>query len=133
MSGQSQINSQPQKAPVTMTGAFAVPAGIPPAVASHAHDSLAAATQAATTLPAGQSEALLAAAKEAFTSGLAIASGVGSALMLIAAVAVWILLRDRLPRESQIPVLDEPGVHGDASGDGGVDAACGAELGDRRG
>lgn len=112
---------------------FAVPPGIPPAVASHAHDSLAAATNAATTLPADQGEALLDAAKEAFTSGLAIASGVGSALMLISAVAVWILLRARLPRDAEVAVLDDPRVHRDASGNGGVDAACGSELGDRHG
>ena len=72
---------------------FVVPPGIPPAVASHARDSLSAAVHAAETLPADQSDALLTVAKDAFTSGLAIASGVGSALMLIAAVAVWILLR----------------------------------------
>jgi DHA2 family multidrug resistance protein-like MFS transporter len=112
---------------------FVMPAGIPPAVASHARDSLAAAIHAADTLPAGQSQALLTAAKDAFTSGLAIASGVGSALMLISAMAVWILLRARLPSESEVAVLPDPGVHRDACGDGGVHAACGTELGDRRG
>jgi DHA2 family multidrug resistance protein-like MFS transporter len=112
---------------------FVMPAGIPPAVASHARDSLAAAIHAADTLPAGQSQALLTAAKDAFTSGLAIASGVGSALMLISAMAVWILLRARLPGESEVAVLPDPGVHRDACGDSGVHAACGTELGDRRG
>jgi len=112
---------------------FVVPPGIPPAVASHARDSLSAAVHAAETLPAGQSDALLTVAKDAFTTGLAIASGVGSVLMLIAAVAVWILLRPRLPGASEVAVLHDPGVHRDTGGDAGVDAACGTELGDRHG
>ena len=110
---------------------FVVPPGIPPAITSHARDSLSAAVHAAETLPADQSEALLTAAKDAFTNGLAIASGVGSALMLISAVAVWILLRARLPGEPEVGVLHDPGVHRDACGDAGVDAARGTELGDR--
>jgi DHA2 family multidrug resistance protein-like MFS transporter len=110
---------------------FAVPQGIPADVASHSRDSLAAAIDAAGTLPADQAQALLDAAKTAFTSGLAIASGVGSVLMLISAVAVWLLLRRRLPSAAEIAVLDDPGVHGDAGGDGRVDAPCGAELRDR--
>ncbi len=112
---------------------FVVPPGIPPAVASHARDSLSAAVHAAETLPADQSDALLTVTKDAFTDGLAIASGVGSALMLIAAVAVWILLRPRLPGASEVAVLHDPGVHRDTGGDAGVDAACGTELGDRHG
>jgi DHA2 family multidrug resistance protein-like MFS transporter len=112
---------------------FVVPPGIPAAVASQARDSLAAATQAAEKLSASQGEALLESAQAAFTSGLAIASGVGSVLMLIAAVAVWLLLRERLPGPAEIAVLDDPGVHRDAGGDGRVDAPCGAELGDRHG
>ncbi|HET6735505.1 MFS transporter [Mycobacterium sp.] len=112
---------------------FVVPPGIPAAVAADARDSLSAAIDAATALPASQSEALLDAAKAAFTNGLAIASGVGSVLMLISAVAVWFLLRQRLPGAAEIAVLDDPGVHGDARCDRRVDAACGAELGDRHG
>ena len=110
---------------------FVVPQGIPADIAAHSRDSLAAAIDAARTLPAGQAEALLDAAKAAFTSGLAIASGVGSVLMLISAAAVWLLLRQRLPGAAEVAVLDDPGVHGDAGGDGRVDAPCGAELRDR--
>jgi MFS transporter, DHA2 family, multidrug resistance protein len=112
---------------------FAVPAGIPPAVESHARDSLSAAIHAAEALPAAQREALLTSAKAAFTDGLAIASGVGSALMLISAAAVWVLLRARLPSEPEVGVLNDPGVHRDTGGDARVDAACGTELGDRHG
>ena len=76
---------------------------------------------------------LLDAAKESFTHGLSVASGVGAVLLLTAAVAVWWLLRpqDQSPGAAEIGVLTDPGVHGDAGGDGRVDAPCGAELGDR--
>jgi MFS transporter, DHA2 family, multidrug resistance protein len=112
---------------------FTAPAGIPSAVESHARDSLSAAIHVAEKLPAGQRDALLAATKEAFTNGLAIASGVGSALMLASAAAVWILLRARLPREPEVGVLADPGVHGDSGRDAGVDAAGRTELCDRNG
>jgi MFS transporter, DHA2 family, multidrug resistance protein len=72
---------------------LAIPPGTPDAVASHARDSLAAATVATRSLPADQAQGVLTAAKTAFTDGLAIAAGVGSALLLASAVAVWLLLR----------------------------------------
>jgi MFS transporter, DHA2 family, multidrug resistance protein len=112
---------------------FAVPPGTPDAVASHARDSLAAAVQAAEGLPAHRAAELLAAAREAFTDGLAIASGVGSVLMLTSALAVWLLLRRQLPGQAEVGVLDDPGVHRDAGGDRRVDAACGTELSDGHG
>jgi len=112
---------------------FVAPGGVPAAVVAESRDSLAAAVEAAKTLPAGQRADLLDATKQAFTSGLAIASGVGAALMLISAVAVWLLLRERLPGTVEVGVAPDPGVHGDASGDSGVDAAGGAELCDRHG
>ncbi|MGE2833028.1 MFS transporter [Mycobacterium sp. SMC-4] len=109
-----------------------MPAGVPADVAAHARESLAAATQEAAKLPEVQAEPLLAAAREAFTSGLSIAAGAGAALMLVSAVAVWVLLRDnRLPGGAEVGVLSDPGVHGDAGGDGGIDATGGTELRDR--
>ena len=66
---------------------------IPTEVAAGARDSLPGAIRAAAVLPADQGAALLTAAKATFTSGLAIASGVGAALLLTAAIAVWLLLR----------------------------------------
>jgi DHA2 family multidrug resistance protein-like MFS transporter len=107
--------------------------GIPSDVAAQAHDSLPNAIHAAAVLPAGQRAELLAAAKEAFTHGLSIASGVGAALLLTAAVAVWLLLRSpqSSPGLAEVGVLADPGVHGDACGDGRVDTAGGAELCDR--
>jgi DHA2 family multidrug resistance protein-like MFS transporter len=82
---------------------LAVPPGVPDVAAAHARDSLAAAVEVAGTLPADQADGLLAAAQAAFTNGLAIASGAGSALLLAAAVAVWLLLKER-------PALAEAGV-----------------------
>ena len=106
--------------------ALAIPPGTPDAVASHARDSLAAATKAAgSRLPADQAQDLLTAAKSAFTDGLAIAAGVGSALLLASAVAVWLLLRPppTRPGAAEAGGLDDPGMHRDASGDLCVAAA----------
>lgn len=105
--------------------------GIPPAVADQARDSLPNAIHAAQTLPADQQVVLLDAARSSFTHGLSVASGVGAALLLSAAVAVWWLLRPSSPGAAEVGVLPDPGVHRDPGGDAGVDTACGAELGDR--
>ena len=70
-----------------------IPPGAPEAVASHARESLAAAVDASARLPADNGYVLVTAAKDAFTDGLAIAAGVGSALLLASAVAVWLLLK----------------------------------------
>jgi DHA2 family multidrug resistance protein-like MFS transporter len=88
-------------------------------------DSLAAASEAAKGLPADKAHDLLTAAKSAFTDGLAIAAGVGSALLLASAVAVWLLLRPppMRPGAAEAGVLDDPGLHRDASGVRCVDAA----------
>ena len=72
---------------------LAIPPGTPDAVASQARDSLAAATVATRSLPGDQAQGVLTAAKAAFTDGLAIAAGVGSALLLASAAAVWLLLK----------------------------------------
>jgi DHA2 family multidrug resistance protein-like MFS transporter len=112
---------------------FDVPPGIPSSVAASARDSLAGAVNAAGTMPADKAAALLEAAQGAFTNGLAIASGVGSVLLLVSAVAVWVLLKPALPRATEVGMLRDPGMHGDAGGDGRVDAARGTELGDRHG
>ncbi len=109
---------------------FTTPAGTPAELAAHAHDSLAGAVRAAESLPADHAAELLDAARTAFTDGLAIAAGAGAALMLTSALGVWILLRD-LPGPAEVGVLDNPGVHGNSGGNGGVDAAGRPELCDR--
>ena len=110
-----------------------VPPSLPGEIATQARDSLPSAIHAAQSLPAEQAERLLDPAREAFTHGLAVASGVGAALLLSAAIAVWWLLRTHpvSPGVTEVGVLTDPGVHGDPSGDGGVDAARRAELCDR--
>ncbi len=110
-----------------------VPPSLPGEIATQARDSLPSAIHAAQSLPAEQAERLLDPAREAFTHGLAVASGVGAVLLLSAAVAVWWLLRTHpvSPGVTEVGVLTDPGVHGDPSGDGGVDAARRAELCDR--
>ncbi|MEE6136421.1 MFS transporter [Mycobacterium sp. 050128] len=79
-----------------VTGVFhalAIPPGAPDAVTAHAGDSLPSAIEAAKQLPADQALAVVTAAKYAFSSGLAIAAGVGSVILLVSAAAVWLLLR----------------------------------------
>ncbi|OBK23240.1 MFS transporter [Mycobacterium asiaticum] len=56
-------------------------------------DSLTETIQSAQHLPGEQALATVTAAKEAFSSGLSVAAGVGSALLLASAVAIWVLLR----------------------------------------
>lgn len=80
-----------------------IPFGTADAVASQARNSLAAATAAASSLPAGKAGGLLTAAKAAFTDGLAIAAGVGSALLLASAAAVWLLLEPAPTRQPGQP------------------------------
>ncbi|MER6557044.1 MFS transporter [Streptomyces sp. NPDC001027] len=68
---------------------FAAPAGTP----QEAHESLGGAVEAAGRLPSAEGAQMLASAREAFVDGLAVASGVGAAVLLAAAVAAWFLLR----------------------------------------
>ncbi|MEU7379455.1 MULTISPECIES: MFS transporter [unclassified Streptomyces] len=68
---------------------FTGPAGTPTA----AHESLGGAVEAAASLPARTSEALLHAARESFVHGLHLASGAGAAVLLATAVAAWFLLK----------------------------------------
>ncbi len=70
-----------------------VPPGTADAVAAQATDTLIGAHQATSALPAAQARELLAAAQNAFTDGLAVAAGLGSALLLVAAIGVWVLLK----------------------------------------
>ncbi len=72
---------------------FTVPAGVPTAQATEAHESLGGAVESAATLPADTGSALLGSAQDAFVEGLRIASGVGAAVLLTTAVAAWFLLR----------------------------------------
>ncbi|MDX2540811.1 MFS transporter [Streptomyces sp. WI04-05B] len=68
---------------------FDAPAGTP----AEAHESLGGAVEAAAGLPKHTAEALLNAAREAFTDGIALAAGVGAVVLLAAAGAAWVLLK----------------------------------------
>ncbi|MGW7404416.1 MFS transporter [Streptomyces sp. NPDC054833] len=70
---------------------FTGPAGTPEA----AHESLGAAVETATTLPAHTSAELLTAARDSFVHGLHLASGAGAAVLLATAAAAWFLLKDQ--------------------------------------
>lgn len=72
---------------------MAVPPGTSDAVAAQVRETLTGAHQAAAALPPGEARALLSAAQAAFTDGLAVAAGLGSALLLASATAVWVLLK----------------------------------------
>lgn len=72
-----------------------IPPGLRTEVVAQAKQTLGGAHQAAATLPADQADQLLTAARGAFTDGLAVAAGVGSALLLVSAAAVWLLLKPR--------------------------------------
>ena len=72
-----------------------VPPGTSDVVATQARETLSSAHQAAAALPAGPGRELLSAAQSAFTDGLAVAAGLGSALLLASAAAVWVLLGPR--------------------------------------
>ncbi|OIK08021.1 MFS transporter [Streptomyces monashensis] len=68
---------------------FTGPAGTPAA----AHESLGAAADSATKMPAHTAEQMLDAARESFVHGLQLASGAGAAVLLTASLAAWFLLK----------------------------------------
>ncbi|UCM90466.1 MFS transporter [Streptomyces marincola] len=68
---------------------FTGPVGTP----EGAHESLGGAVVAAAHMPADAAGALLDAARASFVEGVALAAGVGAALLLVAAAAAWFLLR----------------------------------------
>jgi MFS transporter, DHA2 family, multidrug resistance protein len=74
---------------------------IPHGGASHAGDSLPNAVEAATHLPADEALRMLTGAKNAFSSGLAVAAGIGSVLLLASAAAIWLLLKPA-PTETKL-------------------------------
>jgi DHA2 family multidrug resistance protein-like MFS transporter len=71
-----------------------LPATIPNEVVDAARDTLGAAVGVASQLPAEQSQALLAVAREAFVQGLHIAALIAAAVALFATIMVFTLLRN---------------------------------------
>lgn len=70
---------------------FAAPAGTP----SGAHESLGGAVEAAAGMPSHASQEMLTSARDAFVSGLSVASAVGATVLLATAVAAWFMLRNQ--------------------------------------
>jgi len=71
----------------------ALPAGLPDAAREAAGQTLGGALAVAGQLPARSGDALIDAARAAFTSGMAVASWAGAALMLVTAVVCWLSVR----------------------------------------
>jgi DHA2 family multidrug resistance protein-like MFS transporter len=75
----------------------AIPADVPTAAAGAARDTLAGATAAAANLPDPLASALLAPAREAFTSGMHAAATISAVLLAVVAILVVALLRQVRP------------------------------------
>ncbi|SEH03148.1 MFS transporter, DHA2 family, multidrug resistance protein [Nonomuraea solani] len=75
----------------------AVPAGLPPEVASSVRDSIEAAVTAVAHLPPARAEAVIAPAREAFTAGLNLVAGIGAVVALALAVLALVTLRRAEP------------------------------------
>jgi DHA2 family multidrug resistance protein-like MFS transporter len=71
-----------------------LPADVPAEAAAAAGDTLAGAVAAAESLPAGLAAGLLEPARDAFTSGLNVVTGIGVAAVLAFAVVALVLLRN---------------------------------------
>jgi MFS transporter, DHA2 family, multidrug resistance protein len=93
-----------------------VPPGIPSQAASAARDTLGGAVGVAQQLPADLGAALLAAAREAFTTGLQVTAGISAAVAAGIAVVATVMLRD-VPSTARAEPAEPPTV---AAGPGRV-------------
>jgi DHA2 family multidrug resistance protein-like MFS transporter len=85
----------------------ALPAGIPPQAAAAARDTLGGARAAAGQLPDQLGQALLLAARQAFTQGLRLAFAASAAAAISVAILAAVLLR-RLRPSSELPARPDP-------------------------
>ncbi|SBT96038.1 MFS transporter, DHA2 family, multidrug resistance protein [Streptomyces sp. DI166] len=69
---------------------FTGPAGTP----DSAHESLGGAVESAASMPPAAAQTMLDAARESFVNGLTLAAGAGAAVLLLAAVAAWFMLKN---------------------------------------
>src|SRR6266540_1532533 len=115
--------------------ASSLPAGIPSQAAAAARDTLGGAVGVAGQLPADVGAALLAAAREAFTSGLQVAAAISAAVAVGAAVLATVTLRavrassqtQAEPGEQQPATAAEPAAAAQLVRTGGGCVACPAE------
>lgn len=77
--------------------ADAVPRGVPPETSATAEDTLGGATEAVESLPGPVGDALLDAARDAFTQGLRVAALTGAVVALVTAVVAAVFLRRARP------------------------------------
>ena len=87
---------------------LAVPEGVPAQAAEVARDTLGGAVAVASSQPAEAADALLAAARAAFTDGLAITAAVSAVVLLAAAALAVATLRHVPPSPSEEPPVREP-------------------------
>jgi len=87
--------------------ADALPAGVP-AQAAAARDTLGGAVAVAAQLPADAGAALLAASREAFTTGLQVTAGISAVVAVGIAVLATVMLRD-VPSTSEAALAEPPG------------------------
>ena len=80
--------------------AEALPAGVPTQAAVAARDTLGGAVDVAARLPTDMGAALLAASREAFTTGLQVTAGISAVVAVGIAVLATVMLRD-VPRTSE--------------------------------
>ena len=86
-----------------------LPAGLDPVLADQARETLGGAVDAATGLPAAESEALLEAARAAFADGVDVTSTIGAVLAFLTALGVGLALRSaHRARSSEEQVLQVP-------------------------
>jgi MFS transporter, DHA2 family, multidrug resistance protein len=89
--------------------AATLPAGIPAQATLAARDTLGGAVAAARQLPADLGAGLLAAARQAFTTGLQVTAGISAAVAVGIAVVATVMLRDVPPTaEAEPPPAAEP-------------------------
>jgi MFS transporter, DHA2 family, multidrug resistance protein len=87
-------------------GAVAVPAGVAPADAGTATETVGGAVAAATRAGGSDAEALLASARSAFVTGISVTSVVGAAVLVLVALVVAVGLRRRVTSAVRGPEQD---------------------------
>ncbi|WP_077691325.1 MULTISPECIES: MFS transporter [Nocardiopsis] len=98
--------------------------GVPPEAVDAARETLGGASNTAADLGGGAGEALMGAARSAFTDGMHLTSAIAVAIVLYAATQAWVLLRGRgNPAVEPAPAPEPAGDAGGVEGVEGVEAS----------
>lgn len=89
-----------------------LPAGVPAEAAGRATETLSEALAVAQQLPGAVGTRLAEVARDAFSSGLAVISGISAVLLTVAAIGVGVMLRDVREDEDQTTDVPESEHHG---------------------